>query len=572
MINYRLRDSIPAHLESELGSFPPLLAKLLYARGFLSKKDAEAFLSVNYVNDTHDPLLLKGITEAVASIVDAITHDKRIVVWSDYDTDGIPAGVILHDFFKKIGFKNFRNYIPDRFREGFGLNISAIESLKEEKVELIITCDCGINNVPEVLRARELGIEVVVTDHHLPGDTLPLARAIVNPKQVGCNYPEKMLCGAAVAFKLVEALCRSGNFSMIKPGWEKWLLDMVGIATLSDMVPLRGENRVLATYGLLVLRKSPRIGLQKLLRAAGVNQRMLTEDDIGFTLAPRINAASRMGSPMDAFRLLATEDEGEAGVLVKHLSKINDERKGVVASMVKEMKHTLKDRFQREEKALVVMGNPKWNPTLLGLAANSLMEEYQRPVFLWGRDGSSVLKGSCRSPGSPNLVSLMDHAAKEEIFIEYGGHACSGGFSVISTKVHLLEDALLSAYEQIPGEAHTTQELFVDSRLSIEEVSRSMHQTIQRLAPFGVDNEKPLFIFDQAYLHGFRVFGKAKNHLELSIKRKDGSIMRAIGFFMGDEKVTTSLRQGAHFSFLAHLEASNFGGSAELRLRIVAIL
>ena len=282
---------------------------------------------------------LHDMERAVVRILRAVSEGERVVIYSDYDCDGIPGAVVLHDFFAAIGFSNFINYIPHRHYEGFGLSVEAIEKLHQDNATLIITIDCGTSDTEAIHVAKRLGVDVIVTDHHEPPEELPEAIAIVNPK-VGDSYPFDGLCGAAVVFKLVQACLERGQeqgLFTLKPGWEKWWLDMVGIATIADMVPLTDENRVLAHYGLSVLRKSRRPGLQQLLRKQRASQRNLTEDDIGFTIGPRINAASRMDTPEDAFKLLATKDEREAGAFVDHLEKLNNERKGLVAAMTKDI-------------------------------------------------------------------------------------------------------------------------------------------------------------------------------------------------------------------------------------------
>jgi single-stranded-DNA-specific exonuclease len=408
----------------DLASYHPLLAQLLVNRQMNSRAEAESFLSPDY-GKLHDPFLLHDMEVAVTRVLKAIADNEKIVIYSDYDCDGIPGAVVLHDFFVAAGYNNFYNYIPHRHYDGFGLSTKAVEKLAEEqKPNLIITIDCGTTDIEAVAKARELGIDVIITDHHEPKETLPEAVAVVNPK-VGDTYPFTGLCGAAVVYKLVQAMMARGNFN-IAPGLEKWWLDMVAVATIADMVPLRDENRILAHYGLLVLRKSRRPGLQQLLRKQKASQRHLTEDDIGFTIGPRINAASRMDNPEDAFRLLATSDEGEAGVCVEHLEKLNTSRKSAVAQMTKELHHRLE--VVVELPPVLVMGNPDWRPSLVGLAANKLAEEHRRPAFIWGRDGNGVLKGSARSGGGASVVTLMNEAAS--LFLEFGGHHMSGGFSV----------------------------------------------------------------------------------------------------------------------------------------------
>jgi len=337
MSKYPTREKLSEDDLSGLKEYPELMQQLLFHRGIKVSSDAKAFLNHDYDSHTHDPFLLTGMGKAVKRILSAIDKKEKIVIYSDYDCDGIPGGVVLHDFFKKIEYENVNNYIPHRHEDGYGFHLSAVEEFAKDNIKLIITVDCGITDTETVARARKLGVDVIITDHHLPMDKLPEAHAIINPKQKGDKYPYKELSGAGVAFKLVQALIKKGDFDIIE-GWEKWLLDMVGLATVADMVELKGENRSLAYYGLKVLRKSPRVGLMKLCRKIKVNQSQITEDDIGFMLAPRINAASRMDSPEDAFHMLATTDESDAGACVAHLEKLNDERRGTVAGMTKEIK------------------------------------------------------------------------------------------------------------------------------------------------------------------------------------------------------------------------------------------
>lgn len=284
-----------------------ILQTLLTRRGLTDAEAIEAFLNPSYDDMTNDPYLLKDMEKGVVRILGAIDAHEKIAVYSDFDADGIPGGIILHDFFKKIGYDNFVNYIPHRDTEGYGFHKDAVRALSKEGVTLIITVDVGITAVDTVVYAQELGVDCIVTDHHEPLDTIPSAVAVINPKQATCTYPFSGLCGAGVAYKLVQALLQEARFSHIPRGWEKWLLDLVAIATVADMVPLVDENRALVHWGLYVLRKSQRPGLIALLRKLRIQQRFVTEEDIGFFIGPRINAASRMGHPQDAFELLSTD-------------------------------------------------------------------------------------------------------------------------------------------------------------------------------------------------------------------------------------------------------------------------
>lgn len=556
---------------NELAAYHPLLRTLLKNRGITTRADAEKFLNPEYERDMYDPFLILNMEKAVERILKAIQAEENIVVYGDYDCDGIPGSVILHDFFKKINCTHFKNYIPHRHTEGYGLNTGAIDGFAKDDTTVLITVDCGITDVEETAYANSFGIDVIITDHHLPQDVLPPAYVILNSKQKGDTYPDPMLCGAGVAWKLVCALLKRGKekgmFAGIPDGWEKWLLDMTGLATIADMVPLVNENRALAHFGLKVLRKSARPGLQKLLRVAKVEQEHLTEGDVGFMIAPRINAASRMDVPMEAFRLLSAVDDADAGLLAEKLHTLNDERKWAVAVMMKEVKKTL---AVREKKEVIVIGNPKWRVGVLGIAASHIVEEYDRPAFVWGREGSSVIKGSCRSDGSVNLVELMT-SVSEEIFLGVGGHEFAGGFSIAHEKIHLLEDELVSAYGKVRREKEKNNAKIIDASLSLDDVNWNVYAQVERLAPFGVGNQEPTFEFKNVTIEEVKMFGKEKDHLELSFRNVYGKVV-AIGFFMKADTFEARVEKGARITLIATMEKSLFRRTPELRLRIVDII
>lgn len=564
MATFRLADQIPEADSNRLDRYTPLLRQLLYVRGITDPALAEQFLAPNYEEGLHDPLLLHDIEKAVTRIKEAMERGEHIVVFSDYDCDGIPGGVILHDFFKAIGYEHFSNYIPHRHYEGFGLSCEAVVKLAATGAKLIVTIDCGTTDVAAVAQARELGVDVIITDHHEPGEVLPEAVAVVNPK-LG-NYPFTELCGAAVVFKLTQALLVSGDYNLA-PGWEKWWLDMVGVATIADMVPLIGENRVLAYYGLKVLRKSRRPGLQKLLRKTKTNQQYLTEDDIGFTIGPRINAASRMDTPEDAFYILSSTDEVEAAVRVDHLEKLNQARKTSIALITKELHHRLGELS--EVPPVIVFGNPNWRPALVGLAANKLAEEHHRPVFLWGRDGGGKHKGSCRSGGGVSVVRLME--AGNGIFSEFGGHHLSGGFTLLDDAVFDFSDSLLKAYETLGDSAQVTQDTLIDATLDLDQNLRQLINEFRPLSPFGMGNPKPLFRFTEAVPASVEQFGKGKEHLKLTFLTGAGKV-EAIAFFAAADSFTATPSTDVPCSLIAHVEESYFMNRLQVRLRIVDIV
>jgi len=545
-----------------------LLELLLKNRG-ISAEDADKFINPSYADHLHDPYLLKDMERAVVRIFEAVEAKEKIVIYSDYDCDGIPAAVIMNDFFNKIEYKNFLIYIPDRHDEGYGLHADAITEFINSEVKLLITFDLGITAVLEVANAQAGGIDVIITDHHLPQAELPRAFAIINPKQEGCQYPEKMLCGAGVAFKLITALImKYGEYWKISDGWEKWSLDMAGLATLADQVPLLGENRVLAYYGLKVIQKSRRPGLVELFRKAGVQMEKLNEEDITFTLAPRLNAASRMGSPMNAFLVLATSDVVEAKTLADHLAKINDERKQIVAHIMKDVKKTLK---MREEKSLIVIGNPSWRVGILGLVASKITEEYKRPAFVWGSEGSEVIRGSCRSWGSVNLVDVMTKLPENSL-LAFGGHAGAGGFSVSHEEVHFLEERLLAVFDGIKDLKESSIDVAIDASITLDDVTAQNYAVIEKLAPYGMGNPKPTFKFLDIPISSIKEFGKEKNHLEILFTNSRGWPVKAIAFFKDRESFGRSLTAGERINLTATFEKSTFGGRTELRLRIIDII
>jgi single-stranded-DNA-specific exonuclease len=560
-----------------------LLRALLEKRGIADEASAEVFLNPSYERDFHDPFLMRDMERACVRLFEAMDAGEKIIIYADYDCDGIPGAVILSDLFKKINYTNYEVYIPQRNSEGYGLNLEAIKQFKEKEVKLIITIDLGITAIEEVAQAEVDGMDVIITDHHLPRleqagratIVLPRAFAILNPKvddpaKDGVNYPEKMLCGAGVMFKFVQGFLKKyGEYFKVQVGWEKWCLDMAGLATLSDMVPLTGENRAIAYYGMKVLRKSPRPGLQKLLSIMKIDQRYLTEDDIGFMLTPRLNAASRMDNPMRAFELLSTVDAVEAGMLANHLSKINDERKNIVKGIMRDVNKKFETRELRE---VIVVGNPEWRIGVLGLVAGKIMDEYQKPVFVWGKDENDAIKGSCRSPGTVSVVELM--TASSESFLEYGGHELAGGFTVDHAKVHFLEESLSANFLKIKKDVSTDVAMNYDVESDLAVVSKKNWKEIEKMSPFGLGNAKPVFLFPNVTIEKLKKFGKngSGEHLELVVSDVNRNQATAISFFSSPESFAVPVEIGKTINLLATFDLSRFRGKEELRLRIEDIV
>ncbi len=531
---------------------PEQLKSLLLEYYGIAPEASGDFLSPKY--ELGDPLLFHDMGNAIERIHTAVKNGEHIGIYADYDCDGIPAAVILLDLFKKLDIADrVHVYIPDRHDEGYGVSALGVSELEKHGVTLMITVDVGITAVAEIADAQARGIDVILTDHHQElVSGLPEAYAVVHPCK--SDYPSKDPCGAGMAFHVVRAyVARYGKDAGIIEGWEKWLLDLAGFATLSDMVPLRGENRVLAGFGLSVMKKTRRVGLQALFAKNKLMMPMLTETDLTFTVAPRLNAASRMDTPQLAFELLSTDSLSRATAIVERLDEINAERKLLVARIVKAAHAHL---AHRELPAIVVVGDLEWRPAVLGLVANKLQEHYKRSFFVWGEAGDGVIKGSCRMQ-SEHHAALIFQALPEGTLLHAGGHQAAGGFAVSKDQLHFLEAALNDAVgrtDYIEEQADTSNAM----PLPLAAVTTRHLQTIRQFAPFGVGNPEPLFLFENVTVDSVKMFGKAKEHIECTVRDMTGTAT-AFSFFASDELVE-KLVTDTVISFTGTLEAGWRGG------------
>jgi len=565
-MTYHLAKLIPRAVSNRLGQYPPLLRQLLFNRNITKVSEVEKFLNPDYEKDLHNPFLMPDMEKAVSRILKAIATKERLAIYSDYDSDGVPGAVILADFLTKIGHTNFIVYIPHRHYEGFGFNSLAAKKLHNDKVTLVVTIDCGSSDGDAVAAAKKLGLDVIITDHHEVSEPAPKALALINPK-LNDQYPFPYLCGAAVVFKFIQAVTLRGDFDL-PLGFTKWLLDMVGIATIADMVPLRDENRVLAHYGLIVLRKSRRPGIRHLFKLARGNQSIATEDDVGFVIAPRINAASRMGSPKTAFSLLRATTDETAHEYAKQLEKLNQKRKTEVALISRQLNQQIKKL--PELPLVLVFGNPEWPPSLAGLSAGKLADTHQRPAFIWGRDGNGVIKGSCRSGNSVSVVDLMT-AVKGEL-IDFGGHHQSGGFSVEQARIHTLREKLNNAYSELKATATIKQPaLMVDCELSLNQVDDALIKTLNCLSPYGAENKSPIFLFKSIISARVEGFGRGNEHTKLIFTTGQGQL-EAVCFFKQPDDFTKPPIAGEKLNLLAQVEESWFMNRHQIRLKIVDIV
>lgn len=542
---------------------PVELEALLVQRLGLDSETHKAFLEPEY--KLGDLFAFTDMKQAVERLHKAVSEGEQVGIYADYDCDGIPGAVVLVDLFKKLGMMDrVHIYIPDRHDEGYGVSRIGIDALEQKGVTLMITVDVGITAIAEIADAQSRGIDVILTDHHAPLLEFPAAYALIHPAKG--TYTNQDPCGAAVAFYLVCAFLATYRQEYdIPEGWEKWLLDLVGFATLSDMVPLVGENRMLALYGLHVMKKTRRVGLQTLLMKNNINLAYLTETDLTFTLAPRLNAASRMESPMLAFELLSTDDPRRAGEIVRTLDEINDLRKTLVARVTKAAHGTLEHRaLTNELPAIVVVGNPEWRPAVLGLVANKLQEAYGRSFFVWGEAGDGSIKGSCRMVDEHH-AALLFQALPDGMMLHAGGHQAAGGFSVSRDQVHFLETALNDAIARV-DHTGSTKSAHESIELPLASTTTRHLNTLRKFAPFGVGNTEPHFLFKDVEIQSVKMFGKNKEHIEIVIKDSTGTAT-AFTFFATDLHISR-FTPGATTSFTGTIEAGWRGG---VRIRIQGV-
>lgn len=575
MSNWFTKERIGPSQESELSRYSAAMRQMLHNRGLKTAKEAEQYLHPSYDDDLNDPFLLKDLDRAIGRIKEAMSKKEKIVIFADYDCDGIPGASVLFQFFKRIGYENVEVYIPHRHKEGYSMNIKAVERLAEGGAKLIVTVDLGIANFKEVDRANELGVDVIITDHHLPlrdvqSERLPKAYAIVNPKREHCLYPYKMICGAAVAFKLVQGMLTDDRRD-VPLGWEKWLLDLVGLATISDMVPLLDENRVLAKYGLLVMRRGRRLGTTALARKFGLDISEVTEEDLGYYMGPRINAASRMGEPMAAFELLSTDDHVRTAILTDYLEDKNKERKALVQRIMRQINADID-----YSRPVSFLGNREWHPGVLGLAAGKISDSKDVVSFVWGMNEFSHVKGSCRSNGRVNMVDLMARAQEisrakgREVFKEYGGHKEAGGFSMLEEMIDSAADILNEAYEGMEKTGGKVDINVAESELVLSDVNLGLCEDIDNLSPFGIGNPRPVFIFKGVTVLDYKLFGKNDVHLKLKIGDRSGSVSQTAIMFNFPERIAKLTTKNNNIDLVASVERDSYSGG--VRLRMIDIL
>jgi single-stranded-DNA-specific exonuclease len=545
-------------LASEL-SIPEALAAILVQRGLAEPAHAKAFLRPD-LDGLTDPHRFAGMPAALDLVVRAVRDRRTILVHGDYDVDGQCGAAMLTRILRSAG-ASVEAFVPHRIRDGYDFGPAGLAAAQRVGAGLIITCDCGITAVSAVAAARAAGIDVIVTDHHLPGDELPPANAVLDPRRPDCQSEDKHLCGAGVAFKLAQALVQVLGLS---PNLPLHFLDYVALATIADVVPLVGENRILARYGLKMLADSRWVGLRALVEAAGLTQRPLRAAHVGFIIAPRLNAAGRIGDANDGLRLLLTEDPKEAAALARELETINARRQEMDQLILDEAIETVEKTLHAADAA-IVLGSDTWHPGVIGIVASRLVERYGRPTFLVGWEpGGELGRGSGRSISGFDLHGALQRVGSH--LEKYGGHTMAAGFTIRRDRFEDFRVAFLAVAGELLSPEDLAPSQRIDLELPLDKVSPELERLMRHLEPCGAGNPAPVFGVRNARAVGARRVGT--NHLRFTLD--DGNaVLPAIGFRWADAVPEDWLTNPLDVAF--RLERDDWQGRVTIQARVASL-
>ncbi len=564
---WRVADPVPEDVRKQFPELQPLVLQLLWNRGLRTQTAIDEFLNPDWGTDIHDPFLFKDMQKAVARIQKGIAAKEKIIVHGDYDADGVCSSAVLHTTLQALG-ADVEVYLPHREREGYGLNLQTIDHLHEKhKAKLIVTCDCGTSNVAEVARAAELGMDVIITDHHHEPPQRPAAYALLNPQLVDSGYPFPHLAGSGVAFKLAQALIRASGLEKVngltKEGFEKWLLDFVAISTVTDFMPIIGENRTLVKYGLVVLRKSPRPGIRALAEAMSTRQENFDTTSIGFQIGPRLNAAGRMDHASTAFRLLISTNFEEAQAIAAALNQSNTERQKLTETIVRQAKQAIGE-VNDTRKLLAAVGTG-WPVGVVGLVAGKLADEHHRPVLVMA-DHDGEVTGSGRSIPQFDITAAL-HTTKS-ILERFGGHAGACGFTLKPENVQKFVQAMeAEAAKQLTAK-DLIKDIAIDVDVPLPAVDWPLLDTLEQFEPFGEDNPKPLFCCRNMVVTELQPVGKEGKHLRIVVNHTVPEPRKFIAFGGGltyGKQLTVGDKVDAVFT----VDRNEWNGTRELQLKVV---
>lgn len=547
-------------LSSEL-KISPLVSRLLINRNFSTPDLAHPFL-FHSLRDLPNPFLLQDMDKAVTRIIGALENSEKIVVYGDYDVDGTVSSALLIHFFRALG-REIDFYVPHRIREGYSLNENALKHLKEKGTSVIITVDNGISAFHEALVAKQLGMDLIMTDHHeVKGGCLPESFATINPKRADCLFPAKEICGAGVAFYLIMALrsrLREQGFFQTRPEPQlKFFLDLVALATVADVVPLVGCNRIFVRAGLDVMRDTQWMGLKALKEVSDVRG-SVTATHLGFRLGPRLNACGRLYDAGTGVRLLISQDEKEAKTLALELESANRERQEIEAGIYQQAIQSMESDTNASSRLSHVLFHEEWHPGVIGIVASRLAEKYTRPVILFGRDGNQ-LKGSGRAGGALNLVEILEECADH--LLKFGGHKAAAGLSLLDQNLDNFRLDFEKGVQKRLGVERPHPHLNIDTELTINKLHFNLLDEIAQLEPHGQGNPEPLFCLRDIKPTRPKIIGE--KHLKFYLQNPEKLMFEAIGFGMAKELSWLSFPLDCAFS----LKLNEYNGHKSLVLNI----
>lgn len=549
---WNVQPEIPQEISDNLQDYSPIFRQILYNRSITTAQQAEEFLGAKMPD--HGSQQLLGTEQAVDRIGQALRTGEQIAIYGDYDADGVTATALMYQTLTAM-HPHVRAYIPNRFTEGYGLNQLALEKLKKEGIDLVITVDCGIRALEDAEYAKSIGLDLIITDHHTTGKELPDALALINPKQPDDPYPEKVLAGVGVAYKLAKALIETYQPPSLV---SEQLLDLVAVGTVADLVPLEGENRALVRQGLTYLKSPQRQGLASLMGVAGITTANITAMDIGFGLGPRINAAGRIGSAKDALALLTTQDVFEAGQLAQTLDNRNRERQRITYE-IQELAEELSGAHS-PGTYLLFAHHPEFNPGVVGLAASKLVEQYYRPAIV-GFRSEEFTRASCRSIPEFHITKALEQCS--DLLTQYGGHAAAAGFTVPNKNLPELTARLNKLAEDALYGQSLHPSLDVDTQVNLIDLKPALLREMARLEPTGQRNPSPVYISRNVYVRGAKTVGRDSSHLKLILS--DGRVtFDAIAFRLGHLIADIPGQIDIAFAF----EINEFNGRKSLQLNI----
>ncbi len=573
-MNWRLKEKAPESFFKKFPEYSPQVLQLLFDRGLKTQKEIDEFFNPDYKEDLHDPFLMRGMKEAVERIITARSSGEKIAIFGDYDADGVCGAVILKTIFEALGLNLAGIYLPDRDKEGYGLNQKIVRELAKNEVKLIVAVDCGVSDFEEIELANSLGLDVLILDHHRVPKKIPPAKALVDPFQEGDEYPFKELAAAGVAFKFVQALLKKAKHNL-KEGWEKWLLDLVALATVADCMKMLGENRTLVRYGLVVLAQTQRIGLQELMKIARLSPTLeiktlktnLDAYSLGFVLGPRLNAAGRVHHASLAFELLTAENREEAQALAQKIEGHNRQRQKITDEIFTEIEERLKNKEFDFKKPVIVEKGTNWPVGIVGLVAGRVADRRHRPAFILSEDGE-ILKGSARSIPAFNLVEALESC--QELLNGFGGHPAAAGLRIKKENLEAFEEKINEWANKKIKKEDLVPEIEVDLEIEDEEISWKLFDDLTRFEPFGQGNEAPVFLVRNFKIKSLKQVGSGSKHLKLELEPEKikGKIFGAIGFGMvknggGD------LKTGDKIDLVFELLADEWNGTRNLQLKII---